>query len=181
MQSRAQFMRLPILAAVAVAVLALSGSSTEAARMWLPKAENPYCDITTYRVRELPEQAMSLLDSNGKPAILVSGLVLIEKPSYGEFLMAHECCHHRLGHVRRYREGLGHVGPQPFFYIAPALRQMELDADCCAVKMLRQEQRPDSIVSARDAMLKFGSAPTGAYYPTGVERDENMRRCAAEE
>ncbi len=61
------------------------------------------------------------------------------------------------------------------------LRQMELDADCCAVKMLRQEQRPDSIVSARDAMLKFGSAPTGAYYPTGVERAENMRRCAAEE
>jgi hypothetical protein len=174
-------MRFLVLALAAIAGLGLFGGSSQAARMWLPKADNPYCDVTTYRARELPEQAMSMLDSNGKPAIVISGLTMMEKPSYGRFLMAHECCHHKLGHVGRFREGLGHVGPQPFFYIAPALRQMELDADCCAAKMLRERQQADSIESAGQAMAAFGDRPTGAYYPTGIERADNIDKCAAEE
>jgi hypothetical protein len=28
-------------------------------------------------------------------------------------------------------------------------------------------------------MLQFGNKPTGAYYPTGVERAENISKCAA--
>jgi hypothetical protein len=28
-------------------------------------------------------------------------------------------------------------------------------------------------------MLQFGGKPTGAYYPTGVERAENIAKCAA--
>jgi hypothetical protein len=174
-------MRLPVLAVVAIAGLGLFCGSSQAARMWLPKTENPYCDVTTYRARELPEQATSMLDSNGKPVIVVSGLTLVEKPSYGQFLMAHECCHHSLGHVRRYQEGLGHVGPQPFFYIAPALRQMELDADCCAVKMLKFRHESDSIEAGRQTMMQYGATPTGAYYPTGIERVDNIDKCAAEE
>jgi hypothetical protein len=168
-------------AALAVAAAWLASGSADAARMWLPKAANPYCDVTTYMARELPEQAMSLLDRNGKPVIVMSGATLAEEPAYGRFLMAHECCHHSLGHVGRYREGLGHVGPQPFFYIAPALRQMELDADCCAVKMLRERHEADSISSAERAMQAFGEEPTGAYYPTGSERAENIVKCAAGE
>lgn len=178
--SGGRVIRLPLLAMAAIAGLALS-SSAEAARMWLPKTDNPYCDVTTYMLREVPEQAMSLLDSGGKPAIVISGLTLREQPSYGRFLMAHECCHHSLGHVGRFREGLGHVGPQPFFYIAPALRQMELEADCCAVKLLKQRQQADSIKSAEDAMAAFGDTATGAYYPTGNERVENIEKCAAED
>lgn len=149
--------------------------------MWLPKTDNPYCEITTYMARDLPEQAMSMTDRNGKPVIVMSGTTLAAEPSYGRFLMAHECCHHSLGHVGRYREGLGHVGPQPFFFIAPALREMELDADCCAVKMLRERQQADSIASAERAMQAFGDAPTGAYYPTGTERAGNIAKCAGED
>lgn len=174
-------MRLPAIALVAIAGLGLFCGSAQAARMWLPKTDNPYCDVTTYKLRDLPEQAMSMLDSNGKPVIVVSGLTLADNPSYGRFLMAHECCHHSLGHIRRYQEGLGHVGPQPFFYIAPALKQMELEADCCAVKMLRQKRENDSIASAGEAMMSFGSMPTGAHYPTGIERAENIADCEAEE
>ena len=129
-------MRLPVLVA-AIAGLGLFCSSSEAARMWMPKADNPYCDVTTYTLRDVPELAMSMLDSNGTPVIVVNALTLTDQPAYGRFLMAHECCHHTLGHVGRFHEGFGHVGPQPFFYIAPALKQMELDADCCAVKLLR--------------------------------------------
>jgi hypothetical protein len=170
------FARLPVLIA-AIAAVWLSSGSSEAARMWLPKADNPYCDVTTYTLRDVPEQAMSMLDSNGKPVIVVSAMMLSEQPSYGRFLMAHECCHHTLGHVGRYREGFGHVGPQPFFYIAPTLKQMELEADCCAVKLLRSKHELDSIEAGREAMLSFGSNPTGAYYPSGIERADNIAKC----
>ena len=170
-------MRLPLVVAVAIAGLGLFCGSAQAARMWLPKTENPYCDITTYTVRELAEEAMSMRDSNGKPVIVVSALTLVDKPSYGRFLMAHECCHHSLGHVGRFQEGLGQVGPQRFFYLAPALKQMELEADCCAVKMLRSKNQTDSIGSAEEAMMSFGSTPTGAHYPTGTERAANIAKC----
>jgi hypothetical protein len=153
---------------------------SDAARLWLPRTDNPYCDVTTYMLRDVPEQASSMLDSNGTPVIIVSSTTLTDAPLYGRFLLAHECCHHSLGHVRRYHESLGHVGPQPFFYIKPGLKQMELDADCCAVKMLKARHEEGSIDSARSAMLVFGDAPTGAYYPTGSERALNMAKCAAE-
>jgi len=173
--------RFSALTAAAFALVSLALGRAEAARLWLPETENPYCEVTTYLLRDVPEQAMSLLDASGKPAIVVNHLTLTEQPSYGRFLMAHECCHHKLGHVGRYREGLGHVGPQPFFYIAPALRQMELEADCCAVKLLRERHETDSIESAEDAMAAFGDTPTGAYYPTGTERVQNIAKCAAED
>jgi hypothetical protein len=175
-------MRLPAVAAAARAGIALFCGSSDAARMWMSKAENPYCDVTTYRLRDLPEQAMSMLDSNGKPVIVISGLTFADRPAYGRFLMAHECCHHSLGHVGRYREGgIGHVGPQPFFYIAPQLAQMELDADCCAVKLLKQKHQLDSVLSAEEAMAAFGSQPTGAHYPTGTDRADNIAKCESED
>jgi len=173
--------RLPAVIAAAIAGLGLFCGDAQSARMWLPQTDNPYCDITTYTLRDVAEQGMSMLDSNGRPVIVVNGTTLAASPLYGRFLMAHECCHHTLGHVQRYHEGFGHVGPQPFFYIAPALKQMELDADCCAVKMLRFKHETDSIESAREAMVSFGDTPTGAYYPTGNERADNIAKCAAEE
>ena len=172
-------MRLPILAAAAIAAVGLNCGGAQAGR-GLPTTDNPFCAITTYTLRDLPEQAMSMLDSSGRPVIVVSSSVLNQTPAYGHFLMAHECCHHTLGHVQRYHEGFGHVGPQPFFYILPALKQMELDADCCAVRMLKSMHETDSIEAGRQTMLGFGSAPTGAYYPTGIERADNIDKCAAQ-
>lgn len=173
-------MRLPAIVAAAVACICALGGETQAARMWLPTTDNPYCGVTTYMLRDLPEQAMSTLDSNGRPVIVVSSSTLVDTPLYGRFLLAHECCHHSLGHVGHYQEEFGHVGPQPFFYIAPALKQMELDADCCAVRMLKSRNEGDSIESAHAAMVGFGDMPTGAYYPTGNERADHIAKCAAE-
>ena len=87
--------------------------------------DNPYCANTIYTMRDAPEQAMSVLDSNGRPVIVVSSLLLDQTPSYGRFLLAHECRHHTLGHVQCDREEFGHVGPQLFCYIAPQLKQMK--------------------------------------------------------
>jgi hypothetical protein len=124
---------------------------------------------------------MSMMDSRGQPLIVVNATTLSQNPAYGHFLMAHECCHHTLGHVRRFYEGIGQLGPQPFYYIRPALKQMELDADTCAVKMLKAKHEPDAIEAARETMLSFGITPTGAYYPTGIERVENIDKAAAQE
>ncbi len=172
-------MRPPILALAAIAVLVLTYGGAHAGR-GLPTIDNPYCDVTTYTLRDLPEQAMSTLNSNGRPVIVVSSTLLEQTPAYGRFLLAHECCHHTLGHVQRYHEELGHLGPQPFFYIAPQLKQMELDADCCAVKMLKSMHETDSIEAARQAMARFAAQPTGAYYPTGIDRVDNIDKCAAQ-
>ena len=58
---------------------------------------------------------------------------------------------------------------------------MELEADCCAVRMLRFKHETDSIESAEEAMMGFGETPTGAYYPTGNERADNIAKCAAQD
>ena len=71
----------------------LNCGTTQAGR-GIAAIDNPYCASTTYTMRDAPEQAMSLLDSNGRPVIVVSSLLLDQTPSYGRFLLAHECCHH---------------------------------------------------------------------------------------
>jgi hypothetical protein len=80
----------------------------------------------------------------------------------------------------RFKDQLGQVGPQRFYFVAPQLKQMELEADCCAVKMLRSKNDASSIEAAEGAMKSFGSAETGAHYPTGYERVDNMAKCATE-
>jgi hypothetical protein len=174
-------MRLPVLATAAIAGLGLFCGSSQGRPLRLPSVENPYCAITTYLLRDLPEQAVSTRDSNEVPVIVVSAVTMAESLPYAHFLMAHECCHHTLGHVNSFPEPLGHLGPQPFFYIAPELKRMELEADCCAVKMLKATHEPDGIEAARQRMAAFGTSPTGAYYPTGTERADNIADCAAQD
>ena len=149
-------------------------------RRRLSSIDNPYCAIITYVVGEFAEQATSTIDANDHPVIVIDASILKADPMYAHFLMAHECCHHTLGHVRLTSAQLGHLGPQPFYYIRPLLKTMELDADACAVKMLKLTKEQDAIEAARARMQAFGNAPTGAYYPTGIERADNIARAAAE-
>jgi hypothetical protein len=174
-------MRLPVLATAAILGFGLFCGNVSARQLWLPTIDNPYCAITTYLLPDLPEQAMSTVDKNESPIIVVSAMTMTESAAYGRFLMAHECSHHTLGHVAAYNRELGHLGPQPFFYIAPQLKHMELDADCNAVRMLKIKNEPETIEAARQMMLKFGAKPTGAYYPTGIERADNIAKCAAKD
>lgn len=57
---------------------------------------------------------------------------------------------------------------------------MELDADGCAVRMLKLTKEFDDIENARKKMLEIGATQTGPYYPTGVERADNIAHIAAE-
>jgi hypothetical protein len=171
-------MRLSVVITAAILGLGLFCGNATARQLWLPTVDNPYCAITTYLLPDLPEQALSTTD-NGQPIIVLSAMTMAESAPYARFLMAHECSHHTLGHVAVYKRELGHLGPQPFFYIAPQLRNMELDADCNAVRMLKIKNEPETIEAGRQMMLQFGGKPTGAYYPTGTERAENITKCAA--
>ena len=160
---------------------AVIAGSDPTRRARLPSIDNPYCAISTRLLPDFPEQATSLMDSRGRPLIVVDPTTLSRSPAYGHFLMAHECCHHTLGHVRKLDHGIGQLGPQPFYYIRPQLKQMELDADTCAVKMLKATHEPEAIEAARETMLSFGTKPTGAYYPTGIERADNIAKTAAQD
>lgn len=170
-------MRLPLMVAAIIAGLGLFCGGAQAGR-WLPTIENPYCPITTYTLRDVAEQASSMTGPQGQPVIVVNLKTLRNDPAYSKFLMAHECCHHTLGHVAKYRKELDHVGPQAFYFIAPELKRLELEADCCAVKLLREKHDMDGIEAARAAMSIFGRKPTGAHYPTGIERADNIFGCA---
>ena len=160
---------------------AVNAGSDPTRRARLPSVDNPYCAISTRLLPDFPEQATSMMDSRGRPLIVVDPTTLSRSPAYGHFLMAHECCHHTLGHVRKLYDGIGQLGPQPFYYIRPQLKQMDLDADTCSVKMLKATHEPEAIEAARETMLSFGTKPTGAYYPTGIERADNIAKCVAQD
>jgi hypothetical protein len=174
-------MRLPVILIAAVVIAYALGGDVSARPIWAPTIDNPYCAITTYVLPDLTEQAMSTMDADDHPVIVVNGLTVRQEHDYAEFLMAHECCHHTLGHVAAVHRVLGQLGPQPFFYIAPQLKGMELEADCCAVKMLKLKGDLAAIEAGRVAMSQFGSSPTGAHYPTGDERADNIANCAAKD
>ena len=174
-------MRLPVLVIAAAFIAGFSCGDALARPIWAPTIDNPYCAITTYVLPDLAEQAMSTVDADERPVIVVNSLTVRQAHDYANFLMAHECCHHTLGHVANVHRRLGQLGPQPFFYIAPQLKGMELEADCCAVRMLKLKNEPESIEAGRVAMSQFGSSPTGAHYPTGDERADNIANCAAKD
>jgi len=150
-------------------------------RRKLSSVDNPYCDITTYVLPDLPEQASSTETADNRPVIVIDVSMLKSDPAYAHFLMAHECCHHTLGHTRLTQQRFGSVGVQPFYYLRPLLKNMELDADACAVHMLMLSHEPDAVERARARMREFGDQQTGAYYPTGIERADNIVHAAAKE
>jgi hypothetical protein len=150
-------------------------------RRKLSSVDNPYCDISTYVLPDFSEQASSTRTADDRSVILIDASTLKSDPAYAHFLMAHECCHHTLGHTRLTLRRFGGVGVQPFYYLRPLLKNMELDADGCAVHMLTLTREPEAIERARARMLEFGDRQTGAYYPTGIERADNIAHAADEE
>src|SRR4029078_1530700 len=55
-----------VVAAAAITGLGLICGGAQATRLTYPTADNPYCDVTTYAPRDVPEQAMLTLRSAGR-------------------------------------------------------------------------------------------------------------------
>jgi hypothetical protein len=85
------------------------------------------------------------------------------------FTLAHECAHHRLGHVT----------PQGFWFRNTqfwATRAQELEADCWAARQLSREGYDDDLQRTMLQFASMGAAPQGTY-PSGLERAQTVARC----
>ena len=57
----------------------------------------------------------------------------------------------------------------------------DVDAFELLLARLKATHEPEAIEAARETMLSFGTKPTGAYYPTGIERADNIAKTAAQD
>lgn len=162
---------------VAIVGFLLAQQASAADGNALPQVDNPYCAVRTLVKPGLPEQARALIAPDGQPTIVISSSILQQR-DYARFLLAHECCHHTNGHLSRLQDQLAAIGVKPFSAIAGAVKAMELEADCCAAKLLKERGELASIDAAKRSMASFGGVPTGAYYPNGIERSYVISDCA---
>jgi small basic protein len=148
---------------------------------------NPYCDIPTFAVLKLVGQARAILETDGKPLILID-VGVMETPPYARFLLAHECCHHMRGHLLRLRRQqlkrkprkAGPLDPQTAMtFMADHIshRKIEMDADCCAARLLARRGDRAGLDAAAAAMAAFGVRGTGGAYPAGWQRAVVIRSC----
>jgi Zn-dependent protease with chaperone function len=172
-------MKVSFLVTATAMLVSLILGAAKADSVTMPLVDNPYCSVPTYALPHLPEQARAFRKPNGDPAIAVSAGLAGNRP-YLNFLMAHECCHHLDGHFEELQRRLQTLGARSFSSFAFAMRRMELDADCCAAKILQENGQIGSLDAAKKAMASFGGMPTGAYYPSGMERVYTLAKCAAE-
>ncbi len=103
----------------------------------------------------------------GQPVIIIDPNQL-GNPLWEEFLMAHECAHHVIGHTL----------PTGMWWRSMAVwatAAQELQADCWAAQRV-------SAQAARLAANYFAQAqgpmPSGPGYPTGFQRAQNIIQCA---
>lgn len=141
------------------------------------RLHNPFCAVPTYVSRAIDSQGLALIDANGVGVIYIGRDEAAGNRAYRDFLMAHECCHHTRGHLRRLRE-LAHSNV--LISVRAANRSLELDADCCAGAVLARQGRQSAISEAAQRMRSFGAMPTGAGgYPSGDLRAMLIEECAA--
>lgn len=106
---------------------------------------------------------------NGQRVILVDPSVMSNWKLSRIFALAHECGHHRLGHL----------SPQELFSRAhmDATRRQELAADCWAAKALATNGYHDDI--KRTIMQNSSEGPImNGPYPSGMERASYIAQCA---
>ncbi|MDG0816247.1 M48 family metalloprotease [Bdellovibrio svalbardensis] len=102
---------------------------------------------------------------NGAPVILVNPqLMQNNSPGVNQFILAHECAHHRLGHI---------VSLTFNNYYPPTF---EFDADCLAIKEMRnQNLLNQQIVSQIYQMI--GGLMEDASHPAGPRRVQYIQQC----
>jgi hypothetical protein len=141
------------------------------------RLHNPFCTVPTYVSRTIGSQGLALIDDNGIGVIYIGREEAAGSRAYRDFLMAHECCHHTRGHLRRLKELSRENALLALSFVN---RSVELDADCCAGAALARMGRVAAVREAARRMHIFGAMPTGAGgYPSGDLRAMLIEECAA--
>ena len=142
------------------------------------RIHNPFCPVPTYVSRTIGSQGLARIDANGVAAIYIGREEALGDRAYRDFLMAHECCHHTRGHLRRLQELSRDNALLAMSFIN---RSVELDADCCAGAVLARNGRLGAVREAARRMRLFGAMPTGAQgYPSGDARAMLIEECASD-
>ncbi len=167
-------------AVILLAALQTPGStplySAAAKRPHGSRIHNPFCKIPTFVSRGIGSQGLAMIDSNGSGVIYIGREEAEGDRAYRDFLMAHECCHHTRGHLRRLKEL---SRENVLLAMSFVNRSVELDADCCAGVALARAGRQGAVREAARRMRSFGAMPTGADgYPSGDLRATLIEDCA---
>ncbi len=175
-----RFTKRALLAAALFAAIQCAGAPAHsyAAKPWPHGARihNPFCNVPTYVEKRLMTQGQAFIDLSGHPVIYIGTAEAAGDRAYRDYLMAHECCHHTRGHLKRL---LARGHDHPHLSLSAVARGMELDADCCAAAALAKTKRLDAIREAARRMKTFGAMPTGSGgYPSGDLRAELIENCA---
>ena len=172
-----RFLAAVILLAAAQAFGVTPLYSAAAASRHGSRIHNPFCKIPTYVSRAIGSQGLAQIDANGRGVIYIGREEALGDRAYRDFLMAHECCHHTRGHLRRLKELNRDNALLAMSFVN---RSVELDADCCAGVMLGRARRQSAVREAARRMRSFGAMPTGANgYPSGDMRAMLIEDCAA--
>lgn len=109
--------------------------------------------------------AKSILAPNGDPVIVLDPNVQMFPRAILLFTYTHECMHHHLGHVVAL-----YIQNQP-------VPTMEPDADCAAIKLLRDQ----NLISPQDvqaiAAYFYPNPPYPPFYPPGPVRAAHIVAC----
>ncbi len=133
-----------------------------------------YNEACGYPILFTPTLAVSeaVIDRNGQLRIILDPLLAAgEERDRMQFLVAHECAHHAMGHAlpasRRARALSNRT-----------VRDQELSADCWAAELLARlgNERPVLVMTQR--FHRSGLYSPGGGYPAGIQRASIINQCA---
>ncbi len=123
----------------------------------------------------LPQGGLASMDNFG-PVIYINPQLMNLGGAIFHFLRAHEYGHHRQGHINP--RNVQRMMTDPY-YKAWITKPMELEADCYGARTLMSNGGPNAVeYVARYFEASQGPFSGAAYYPSGFERADHIRRCA---
>ena len=158
--------------AAVLAVLVLSGLGSvraTAAEAWPGYAAA--CGFPLL-VASTPTVAQATRNRAGQPVIILDPVLQRQTERDRRlFMIAHECAHHRMGHVsvasRRQRKMSRAV-----------VRDQEMSADCWAAETLARAGLDRTVRIMADRFFRSGFYSPGGGYPSGLQRSTIIRECA---
>lgn len=133
-----------------------------------------YQELCGYPLVYIPNLTISqaVIEPNGEKVIVLDPSLTapLESPRR-QFLIAHECAHHRMDHA-------GIASRQARLRSAKVVRDQELSADCWAAETLAVLGLDRPIQIMADRFYKAGLYSPGGGYPAGIQRSTIIIHCA---
>lgn len=134
-----------------------------------------YAQLCGYPIerRVTPRLSQALTDAQGQSVIVLDPRLYAQHQAmHRVFLIAHECAHHRMEHTSR--QGLAQRMTQRH-----GVRDQELSADCWAAETMTALGMDAAVRRLADEFWRRGFVNPGQGYPSGIQRSNMLRHCAA--